>query len=54
MKYNESVKNYRTDQKLTDPTTSRGDGDKNLVDFQLDVFDEVCRTSIQTIPIPGA
>lgn len=41
MKYNESVKNYRTDQKLTDPTTSRGDGDKNLVDFQLDVFDEV-------------
>lgn len=43
IKYRDSVKSYREEQKLTDPTTSRGDGDKNLLDLQIDVFDDVLK-----------
>lgn len=42
MAYKEKVKAYREDQKQKDPV-SRGEGKKNLVDFQLDVFEELAK-----------
>ncbi len=39
-KHVEDVKAYRENQKLTEPTT-RGEHTKNLVDLQLDVFNDV-------------
>lgn len=40
MDHKEKVKAYREDQKQNDPV-SRGEGKKNLIDFQLDVFDDL-------------
>ncbi|MEP7323277.1 MAG: oxygenase MpaB family protein, partial [Saprospiraceae bacterium] len=42
VKHHDDVKDYREKQKLTEPV-SRGEGNKNLVDLQLDVFEDVLK-----------
>ncbi len=48
--YKEKVNQYRNDEKATDPITRGGDAPKNLVDYQLDVFDEVLKELDPTNP----